>query len=66
MLVSWRTGTGRKGRKRKTWSPWTGQLWQRKGPAGRTMRGVAKGEPGYRLPFPARADKSINRKHKAH
>jgi hypothetical protein len=67
-------GMGRKGRKREagrkgsgtTWCPWTGQLWQRKGPAGRTMRGVAKGEPGYRLPFPARADKSINRKHKAH
>jgi hypothetical protein len=40
--VSWRTGTGREGRKGTTWSPWTGQLWQRKSPKGITQ-GAAKG-----------------------
>lgn len=40
--VSWRRGEGRKGRKGTTWSPWTGQLWQRKSPKGITQ-GAAKG-----------------------
>ena len=59
--VSWRTGTGRKGRKRDNLEPWTGPL-ETKNPAGRTIRGVTKSFLGYRRTMLASAESSIKRK----